>query len=48
MEARRQEVPGLGLEKQPPMASGLKMAGRQEHRWGAVGGLGRPPWGWTP
>lgn len=26
-EAKREEIPGLGLEKQPPMASGLSWAG---------------------
>lgn len=32
-EARREEVPGLGLEKHPPMASGPQMSGGQVHRW---------------
>lgn len=42
MEARREEVPGLGLEKQPPMASGPWMGRGQGHRCWAVGGLECP------
>ena len=45
---RREEVPGLGLEKQPPMVSDPQMGGGQAHRRLAVGGLGCPLGGWTP
>lgn len=37
-EARREELPGLGLEKQPPMANGSQIGRGLEHRRWAVGG----------